>query len=87
MKTDNLFYRLFQTLPVLFFDLAGRPELAAVDYQFRSEEVKQTAFRLDGIFFPPAHRSELPIFFIEVQFQPDPQIYTRLFAEVFLYLK
>ena len=28
-----------------------------------------------------------PVFFVEVQFQLDPELYSRLFAEVFLYLR
>lgn len=87
MKTDHLFYRLFQTLPRLFFDIAGRSELAEETYRFQSVEVKQTAFRLDGIFLPANRHPDLPLFFIEVQFQADPAFYARLFAEIFLYLK
>ncbi len=87
MKTDSLFYRLFQTLPRLFFDLIGLSTLSAEQYRFHSVELKQTALRLDGLFKPPDDRSDLPLFFIEVQFQLDPGLYPRLFAEIFLYLK
>ncbi|MDG4557331.1 MAG: DUF2887 domain-containing protein, partial [Candidatus Contendobacter sp.] len=45
MKTDSLFYRLFQRAPALVFELAGL-ETPAGAYQFRAEEIKQTAFRL-----------------------------------------
>jgi predicted transposase/invertase (TIGR01784 family) len=87
MKTDSLFYRLFQTVPQLFFALLDRPAEQATHYQFTSEELKQTAFRLDGIFRPPDDQPDWPLFFVEVQFQLDPEIYSRLFAEVFLYLR
>ena len=87
MKTDSLFYRLFQALPRLFFDLVGLPTLPAEQYRFQSVELKQTALRLDGLFRPPEDRSDLPLFFIEVQFQPTKDLYPRLFAEIFLYLK
>jgi predicted transposase/invertase (TIGR01784 family) len=87
MKTDSLFYRLFQTLPRLFFDLIGLSSLLAERYRFHSVELKQTALRLDGLFKPPDDHPELPLFFIEVQFQSDPALYPRLFAEIFLYLK
>jgi predicted transposase/invertase (TIGR01784 family) len=87
MKTDSLFYRLFQALPRLFFDLVGLPTLPAEQYRFQSVELKQTALRLDGLFRPPEDRSDLPLFFIEVQFQPTQDLYPRLFAEIFLYLK
>ena len=87
MKTDSLFYRLFQTVPQLLFDLLDRPADQAAYYQFTSEELKQTAFRLDGIFRPSDDQPTWPLFFVEVQFQFDPEIYSRLFAEVFLYLR
>lgn len=87
MKTDHLFYRLFHTLPRLFFDLLEQPGWPAELYRFQSVEVKQTALRLDGLFTPPAERPELPLFFIEVQFQREEDLYARLFAEIFLYLK
>ena len=49
MKTDSLFYRLFQTLPQLLFDLIAQPSDHAPLYRFESVELKQTAFRLDGV--------------------------------------
>ena len=63
MKTDSLFYRLFQTVPQLLFDLLDRPSDRAAHYQFTSEELKQTAFRLDGIFRPPDNQPTWPLFF------------------------
>lgn len=33
MKSDSLFYRLFQTLPQLLFDLIGQPSDAALLYR------------------------------------------------------
>jgi len=85
MHTDSLFYRIFSTLPELIFELLGQP--AVPGYRFDSVEVKQTAFRIDGVFLPPAERSDLPVVFAEVQFQEDDVLYARLFAEVFLYLR
>ena len=87
MKTDSLFYRLFQTVPQLLFDLIERPDDHARYYRFASEELKQTAFRMDGVMQPPDEQPNWPIFFVEVQFQLDPELYSRLFAEVFLYLR
>ncbi len=46
MKTDSLFYRLFQERPELAFELAGWPVPAGGRYTLRAEEVKQTSFRL-----------------------------------------
>ena len=54
MKTDNLFYRIFKVLPSLALELAGVTVANPAGYGFRAEEVKQTAFRLDGLLIPPA---------------------------------
>ena len=85
MKTDSLFYELFRRWPGVALDLAGLDPSRADAYEFRSEEIKQTAFRLDGILAPP-ESSDDPWLFLEVQFQPDDSLYRRLFAEIFLYL-
>jgi predicted transposase/invertase (TIGR01784 family) len=72
LKTDSLFYRLFQTFLPLLFELIGFTPTHPEAYQFRSVEIKQTAFRLDGVFVPTAEEQEhSPIFFVEVQFQPQ----------------
>ncbi|MEO0349695.1 MAG: Rpn family recombination-promoting nuclease/putative transposase [Cyanobacteria bacterium P01_A01_bin.15] len=85
MKTDSLFYLLFETAPSILFELIGQPALAP-GYRFSSVELKQTAFRIDGVFLPP-EGSNQPVYFVEVQFQKDPHLYRRLFAEVFLFLQ
>ena len=85
MHTDNLFYQLFRRWPALALDLAGLDPSAA-GYVFRSEELKQTAFRVDGILAPPT-ASDAPWVFVEVQYQPDPTLYQRLFAEIALFLR
>ncbi len=86
MKTDTIFYRLFQEFPNIFFELIGQPELPAATYQFTSVELKQLAFRLDGLFLPPNSQPNLSMYFVEVQFQKDDGFYYRLFAEMFLYI-
>ncbi|NEU72478.1 Rpn family recombination-promoting nuclease/putative transposase [Hassallia byssoidea VB512170] len=86
MKTDSIFFRLFQEFPSIFFELIGEPPEEADLYQFSSVEVKQTAFRIDGVFLP-TQTEENPVYFVEVQFQPDSEIYSRLFAEICLYLR
>ena len=48
MKTDTLFYCLFQTDPSLALELAGLTVPISGRYRFGSHEIKQTAFRLDG---------------------------------------
>ncbi len=86
MKTDSIFYRLFQEFPSIFFELIGNPPETANTYQFTSVEIKQTAFRIDGVFLP-IQDEESPIYFVEVQFQPDTEIYLRLVSEISLYLR
>ena len=49
MKTDALFYELFRRWPGVALDLAGLDPALADHYQFRTEEIKQTALRLDGL--------------------------------------
>jgi len=87
MKTDSLFYRLFQNDPGLALDLAGVAVPEPERYRFGSQEVKQTAFRLDGVLEPPADQPGAPLAFIEVQFQPDDGFYLRFFSEILLYLR
>jgi predicted transposase YdaD len=52
VKTDIIFYRLFQEFPDIFFELIGNSPETAANYQFSSVEVKQTALRIDGVFLP-----------------------------------
>ncbi|NES03150.1 MAG: Rpn family recombination-promoting nuclease/putative transposase [Okeania sp. SIO2F4] len=86
MKTDSIFYRLFLEMPGIYFQLIGQSPTLANSYQFRSVEIKQTAFRLDGVLVPNTESSTTPIHFGEVQMQKDTAFYRRFFAEIFLYL-
>ena len=86
MKTDSIFYQLFAEFPSIFFELIGRSFSNTQGYQFRSVEIKQTAFRIDGVFLPPEDSTDQTVYFCEVQFQKDQFLYHRLFAELFLYL-
>ena len=85
MKTDSLFYRLFQEWPELVLELAGL-ETTAKGYTLRAEEIKQTGFRLDGVLAPPDDQPDWPLVFVETQFQHDPDFHARWFSELFLYL-
>ena len=87
MKTDSLFYRLFQTDPALALELAGLAVPEPGRYRFGSQEVKQTSFRMDGVMEPPADEPEAPLVFVEVQFQADEGFYLRFLSEVLLYLR
>jgi predicted transposase/invertase (TIGR01784 family) len=87
VKTDSIFYRLFKTFPRIFFELIGQPNIDINTYQFVSVEIKQTAFRIDGVFIPVPNTNAETVYFTEVQFQPDTTFYRRLFSEIFLYLR
>jgi len=84
MKTDTLFYQLFQSFHTLLFELIDRPIADAEGYQFTTAEIKEKAFRFDGIFIPTT--DDKPIFFLEVQFQPKNDFYWEYLSEIFLYL-
>ena len=84
MRTDTIFYQLFLTFHSLLFELLGEPIENADDYQFISAEIKEKAFRFDGIFIPD--REDKPIYFVEVQFQNKPDFYWEFIAEINLYL-
>lgn len=87
MKTDTIFYSLFQEFPSFFFELIDCCPNEAVAYEFTSREIKQLAFRIDGLFLPKTDESEKPFYLAEVQFQPDADLYYRIFGELFLYLR
>ena len=85
MKTDSLFYQIFQTFPGIFFELIGQPASEGNAYQFQSVEIKETVKRIDGVFVPTSEIQQ-PIYFVEVQFQSDKDFYYRFFTGIFLYL-
>ncbi|HEY9666110.1 MAG TPA: Rpn family recombination-promoting nuclease/putative transposase [Coleofasciculaceae cyanobacterium] len=87
VKTDIIFYSLFQAFPSIFFELIDHSPEEAATYEFTSREIKQLAFRLDGLFLPKTNEPEKPFYVLEVQFQPDEDFYYRLFGELFLYLR
>ncbi len=86
MRRDSIFYKLFKQFPGLLFELVDQPPQEAAEYQFESVEVKETAFRIDGVFLPPANAVSKVVFFAEVQFQKDEDLYHRFFSELFLFL-
>lgn len=87
MKTDSIFYQIFLKFPKSFFELIGEDSTQWENYEFSSREVKQLSFRLDGLYLPKKEENDLPLYLVEVQFQPDPTFYYRLFGEFFLFLK
>jgi predicted transposase/invertase (TIGR01784 family) len=87
MRRDSIWYKLFKQLPGLLFELIGDAPLNAERYRFDSVEVKESAFRIDGVFFPPEDALSQTIFFAEVQLQKDEALYRRFFSELFLFLR
>jgi len=85
MKTDTIFYEIFKEFPNIFFELIGKPEIDPHTYQFQAPEIKQLAFRLDGVFCPLPEFTNQPLYFVEIQFYNDPRFYERLFTSIFLY--
>jgi predicted transposase/invertase (TIGR01784 family) len=84
MRRDPLFYKLFQQSPTLLFDLIGTHPDHAEDYRFDAVAVKEPKFEIDGVFLPPESEPGV-VYFCEVQFQKDEQLYERLFSESLLY--
>jgi predicted transposase/invertase (TIGR01784 family) len=87
LQTDSLFFRIFQATPGILFELLGQSPDLALGYQFQSVEIKQVAFRLDGVLLPNSDAQDQTVWFVEFQMQNDPEFYHRFFAEIHLYLK
>jgi predicted transposase/invertase (TIGR01784 family) len=86
LKTDSIFYSIFQTDPGILFELLEQSSDRAQGYEFRSVEIKQLAFRIDGVLLPKPDAPDQTVWFVEVQFQKDEHFYHRFFAEIGLYL-
>jgi predicted transposase/invertase (TIGR01784 family) len=84
MRTDTIFFQLFQTFDSLLFELVGLPPETAEGYRFTSVEIKEKAFRFDGLFIPES--LDKNIWFVEVQFQKRAEFYWEFIGEIFLYL-
>jgi predicted transposase/invertase (TIGR01784 family) len=84
MRRDTIFHKIFQQSPTLLFDLLPSAPANAASYTFASVEVKETAFRMDGVFRPPS--ADGLVYFCEVQFQPDEVLFERLFSEVGIFI-
>jgi predicted transposase/invertase (TIGR01784 family) len=83
MRRDTIFYKIFQQSPTLLFELLSQQPERTDEYIFDSVEVKETSFRMDGVFVPPD--SSGIIYFCEVQFQPDELLYERMISEISIY--
>jgi len=87
LKTDTIFYSLFQLFPEFLFELIGEDPSQAQNYEFSSREIKELARRFDGLLIPSSNEFTDLLYFVEVQFQAKPNFYRRLFAEIFIYLE
>ncbi|MDZ7360055.1 MAG: Rpn family recombination-promoting nuclease/putative transposase [candidate division KSB1 bacterium] len=85
MKTDSIINRFFREFPSEFFALIGENQQKAERYEFVSVEVKEQAFRFDGVFKPKTNEDRL--YFFEAQFKKDADFYLRFFGEVAVYLR
>jgi predicted transposase/invertase (TIGR01784 family) len=86
VKTDSIFFQIFKTDPGILFELLGQSPDLAQNYDFRSVEIKQVAFRIDGVFLPKPNAADQTVWFLEVQFQHVPLFYQRFFGEIYSYL-
>ena len=86
MKTDTIFYTLLQNLPSVLFEILQQSPTQALHYEFSSVEIKELARRIDGLFIPKPEYPQDPIYFVEVQYQNDDNLYWRLITEAFVYL-
>ncbi|GAA6620959.1 hypothetical protein NUACC26_067770 [Scytonema sp. NUACC26] len=86
MKRDSIYYQIFKRFPWLLFELVDYHPEQAQNSRFESVEVKETTFRIDGVFLPPEGATSRIIFFAEVQFQKDEALYHRFFTESMMYL-
>jgi predicted transposase/invertase (TIGR01784 family) len=86
VKRDSIYYQIFKRFPELIFEFVDDRPSPWQNYRFESVEVKETAFRIDGVFLPPEGTTPKIIFFAEVQFQKDEALYHRFFTESMMYL-
>ena len=84
MRRDTIFYQIFQQVPALLFALVADPPQDAGRYVFEAIEVKETGFRMDGVFMPP--NLDGIVYLCEVQFQLDELLYERMAAEIGIFV-
>jgi predicted transposase/invertase (TIGR01784 family) len=84
MRRDSIFYQLFRQSPPLLFELLPQPPTRLEEYRFEAIEIKETGFRIDGVFLPPEPSGI--VYFCEVQFQLDELLYERMNSEIGIYI-
>lgn len=83
MKTDSLFYELFQAAPQTFFELLQLTP--PCPYKFESLTVKSSEKRIDGILEPLEEGKR--VYFLEVQAFAGSVIYWRQLREIATYFE
>ena len=84
-ENRHSFLSIIPRFPWIFFQLIERESTNPDAYEFIAPEIKQRSFRLDGLFTTTEEYSDLPLFFVEVQFYQETNFYDRLFPSIFLY--
>jgi len=77
MKRDHIFFKIFQQNPSLLFEFVDQKPPEANNYRFESVTIKETEFRIDGVFLPPDNATTKIAYFAEFQFQQDERLYFR----------
>ena len=85
MKTDKIFYQILQEFPQFFFNLISADLTHISNYKFIALELKETSFRLDGLFVTKENHEQYPLYFVEPQFYEEDNFYDRVFPSIFLY--
>lgn len=83
MRSDALFYELFQVAPWTFFELLQITPPCS--YRFESITVKSAEKRIDGVLEP--EQKGKTIYFVEVQAYAEKVIYWRTMREVATYFE
>jgi predicted transposase/invertase (TIGR01784 family) len=86
MKRDHIFFKIFQQNPSLLFEFIDNKPAEASKYSFESVTLKETEFRIDGVFLPPENATTKIAYFAEFQFQKDERLYFRVFTEVMMFM-
>jgi len=78
MRTDKEIFRIFRTLPNWIFELTDLPSPGKS--RFQSVVVKALERRTDGVNMPDDVEHAISV--VEIQFQKDESIYTRIVTEM-----
>ncbi len=86
MKRDTIFFKIFEQNPSLLFEFVDKKPPEANSYRFKSVTIKETEFRIDGVFLPPDNATTKIAYFAEFQFQKDERLYFRVFTELMMFM-